>query len=246
MPGTGTALLFITGNHRLFRVDEDLAARLRRSLVLLGNDEVREWCSLANLGLVSDVNRRVVSCNPRPEGSTLAINANLTTSCNMGCTYCFAGGGDYGGLSGSLQGATIDGLFRFIDSCRLCPGDDVRFEFFGGEPLLSVPAIENICRRAEMYRSARGVGFQCRISTNLTILPPAAVALIAEYGFTVSVSIDGDPSTHNRNRPTKVGADTYSTIIKNCSTLRQNIPGLTLVARMTAAAGTATVLENVK
>src|SRR5688572_2724821 len=128
----GGSLLFITGNHRLLRVSSDVGDRLRQGLHALSDEELAEWSQLVETGTISNVNRHRLASSLFSDGANLAININLTAICNLGCTYCFADGGDYGRIKGKMEAQTVEYIFDFIRE-HLTSSQTVRFEFFGGE-----------------------------------------------------------------------------------------------------------------
>ena len=121
----------------------------------------------------------------------------------------------------------------------------MRFEFFGGEPLLNFPRIAELCEGAEMVERETGIRFIHRISTNLTVLPDGAEDLFARHRFIISVSIDGDEATHDANRPTKGGKGSWARIIENCRAVRAASNDITMVARMTVVGGKPALRDNV-
>lgn len=241
----GNPLLFIAGNHRLLRVSRDCGDRLRQGPEALTEDQAAEWSRLVESGVISDVNSHRLAASDFSDGANLAVNINLTAICNLGCTYCFADGGDYGRIKGKMERETVDHLFAFIRE-HVTPSQTVRFEFFGGEPLLNFSLIQEICERSDRVAEEMGIRFICRISTNLTVLPEGAAELFASRRFVVSVSLDGDRTTHDRNRPTKGGRGSYDKIIANCRTVREASDEVTLVARMTVTGGTPSMADNVR
>src|SRR5215218_8408128 len=166
----GGPVLFITGNHRLLRVSADLGARLRNGPEALLPPEQNEWDRLAEAGIISDVNQHRLAASSWGDGANLAINVNLTAFCNLGCSYCFADGGDYGRIKGKMESDTVEYIFDFIREHQTA-SRTTRFEFFGGEPLLNFERIQEICDLSERFSNETGVRFIHRISTNLTVLP---------------------------------------------------------------------------
>lgn len=239
------SLLFLAANHRVLRVASDLGRRLRSGLASMTDEEASEWQGLEDAGYLAADNVRAVRESEFDDGANLAINVNLTSFCNLGCTYCFADGGDYGRITGRMQSGTVDGIFEFIAK-HVTPTQTVRFEFFGGEPLLNLDRIVEVCERAEEFERTHGIRFLHRISTNLTVLPPRAVELFARKTFIVSVSIDGGEATHDRNRPTKSGEGSFQSIVENCRTVRAASDDIVMVARMTVVGGAETLVENVR
>ncbi len=239
------SVLFLAGNHRVLRISAALGERLKGGIDALSADELREWDELIDAGLICAANELAGGSRSFRDGANLAINVNLTSACNLGCTYCFADGGDYGRIKGRMDSETVDAIFRFLAE-HVTPTQTVRFEFFGGEPLLNLERIEEVCRRAGEASNITGLQFIYRISTNLTVLPPRAVELLARNAFIISVSIDGGAETHDRNRPTKNGRGSFCSIVENCRKVRAAGDELVLVARMTVVDGRQRLIDNVR
>lgn len=238
-------ILFIAGNNRALRVSKDLGERLRGGLSALTAPEQGDWNALAAAGIISGENAARTRASTFLDGANLAININLTAFCNLGCSYCFAEGGDYGRIKGKLESDTVADILAFAKA-HVTPSQTVRFEFFGGEPLLNFARIEELCAGAQEVERETGIRFVHRISTNLTVLPAGAAELFARHRFIVSVSIDGDQATHDRNRPTKGGRGSWVGIIENCRKVRAASDDITMVARMTVVGGHPALRDNVR
>lgn len=245
VPAGDESLLFLTGNHRAFRVDRDLGERLRTGVDRLTGPERAEWDRLAGLGLRSAENPHVLRDSGFTDGADLAVNINLTNVCNLSCTYCFADGGDYGRITSAMAHQSVDHIFAFIDA-NLTPSRSVRLEFFGGEPLANFPVIKEICARADAYAAEHGVRFVHRISTNLTLLPKGVLELFARHRFIVSVSIDGGRQVQDANRPSKNGRGSYDRVMTAVRKVRAAGEDITLVARMTVAQAEPTLVDNMR
>ncbi len=238
-------VLFISGNNRALRVSKDLGRRLRTGISALTAAETEDWNALAAAGILSEENGARTRSSTFMDGANLAININLTAFCNLGCTYCFADGGDYGRIKGMLESDTVNDILAFAKA-HVTPSQTVRFEFFGGEPLLNFQRIQELCEGAAKIERETGIHFVHRISTNLTVLPEGTLELFANHQFIVSVSIDGDQETHDRNRPTKGGKGSWSRIMENCRAVRAASDDVTLVARMTVVGGRPALRDNVR
>lgn len=190
--------------------------------------------ALSAAGLLDSANWNCLNQASPLDGANLALNINLTSVCNLGCTYCFAEGGDYGRIKGKLNSdSDLDSISTFIRE-NSSSGEAVRLEFFGGEPMMNFDVIEALCKRSELLAQELGIRFHYRISTNLTTrLTERELGLYQRFGFTVSVSIDGGAATHNRNRPNLAGRGSFDAIIANCHKVRDKSDDITLVARMT-------------
>lgn len=240
-----TSLLFVTHSHRAFRVPGDLGRRLETGgVAALRPEEAEEWDALARAGALDPVNAARLGRSMYADGANLALNINLTGKCNLSCSYCFADGGDYGRIKNKMGEDLLDSIFAFI-AAHHTKSKTVRFELFGGEPLLNFPVIEALCRRSDEVSAATGIQFIFRISTNLTVLPEGVLALFRDRSFIVSISIDGGPETQNRNRPTKGGKTSYEGILENCREVRSAGDNITMVARMTVVGSSPSLTENV-
>ena len=72
-----------------------------------------------------------------------AVNLNLTSACNLNCIYCYAAGGDYERLSSNMSLECFEAFMQSLKG-RFDMTRPVRFEFFGGEPLLNEEVIEKV------------------------------------------------------------------------------------------------------
>lgn len=240
----GISVVFIAGSHCLFSVSSQTAARLSAGVNRLDREERREWHKLTEIGLISDCNARCLSKTTPHDGANLAINMNLTPHCNLACSYCFARGGNYGRLKEEMKPGMLAPIFDFIRE-HVTRSGIVRFEFFGGEPLLNFKLIKEVCKKSETFSEKTGINFIYRISTNLTWLSQEVLDLFARHKFIVSVSIDGGKETHNRNRPGRNGKPWFDTIIENCRKVRAADEDIIMAARMTVCDHLVPLHENV-
>jgi uncharacterized protein len=240
------SVLFLSANHRLFRVSRDLGERLRSGPERLAGDELAAWEGLANSGVFSAENTELLAASGFDDGADLAINVNLTNICNLACTYCFADGGDYGRITNAMGEPSIGWIFDFIAE-HVTKSRRVRLELFGGEPLANFETMRQICERSRAFAAEYDVEFKYRVSTNLTLLPAGAVELFAEYGFVVSVSLDGGRAVQDANRPSKNGRGSFDRIMANVRKVRAGAgDDVTMVARMTIAQREPTLIESVR
>jgi radical SAM protein with 4Fe4S-binding SPASM domain len=238
-------ILFIAGNNRALRISKDLGRRLTaQGFDGLTAAERGDWDALVGAGIISADNTARTRAASFMDGANLAINVNLTAFCNLGCSYCFADGGDYGRIKGRMEADMVSEILAFARA-HVTSSQTVRFEFFGGEPLLNFPRIVELCEGAQAVERETGIHFIHRISTNLTVLPEGSCDLFARHRFIVSVSIDGDETTHDANRPTKGGKGSWARIIENCRTVRASSDDITMVARMTVVGSKPALRDNV-
>lgn len=242
-----TSAVLLTGNHRLLLAPHDTAERLAAGADHLLPDERRAWERLrTGTAPGSEPNRLRLRESTPSDGADFAVNVNLTHVCNLACTYCFAEGGDYGRITEAMGEHSVAWIFDFVQRYA-APGQRIRFEFFGGEPLANFAVIRTICARARALAAHSGTEFVHRISTNLTLMPQGVEELFRDYRFIVSVSIDGGREVQDANRPSKNGKGSFDRIIRNVARLREACgDDVTLVARMTIATAEPTLTENVR
>ncbi len=154
---------------------------------------------------------------------TLVLEA--AQACNLRCTYCYAGGGSYGGVARMMSPELARRAARFLVEAS-GDRDRVTLVLFGGEPLLNLPAIEAAVLEAEAAARARGKNLTVSLTTNGTRFTPAALAFLSAHPISVSVSIDGPPDLHDANRryPGANGAGTYADIVAGLDALRAHLP----------------------
>jgi len=161
--------------------------------------------------------------------SPQSISLNVSSSCNLSCSYCYAARGSFAGaqpdpMSWEVARAAIDSLLGSAD--RSAP---VTVGFLGGEPFVN----RHLIHRAVHYATAEGkrLGLDVRFSvtTNGTLLEEDDVELLRENPFAVTVSIDGGELVQNRQRPTLGGQGSYQLLCAGTRSLLAN-PGATLVA----------------
>jgi uncharacterized protein len=107
-----------------------------------------------------------------------------------------------------------DVALRSITACleRLAPGGTLKVAFFGGEPLMNWPLLQEIVRRCEsdikLRYQDRHIAYH--LTSNLTMCPPGLTDLLLRHRFTVMCDIDGPPEIHNRCRPYLKGRPSHA------------------------------------
>jgi uncharacterized protein len=120
---------------------------------------------------------------PPLEINIQAIALNVAQSCNLRCTYCFAGDGDYGKVS--LMESAVG-----IEAVKFFSKDQKRLHviFFGGEPLLNFKLIESV---VEFCKTVKTTQFSYSLTTNGTLLNDQHMAFFKKHGFIMNMSYDG-------------------------------------------------------
>jgi len=190
---------------------------------------------LADLGLLAPAARRRIALDPIEPPKVTAFSLNVAQACNMGCAYCYADEGKFGGrarlMPQEVARASVDRLFAEADAdARLVLG------FMGGEPLLARTLVHDTARYAfdKAQRLGRDIGFS--ITTNATLLNEADARLFHELPFVVTISLDGTRDVHRAQRPMHNGHDSYQAVLDALAVIARVGRPKQLAARATVTA----------
>jgi uncharacterized protein len=126
----------------------------------------------------------------------------LIHQCNLRCRYC-AYSGNYSFsrthahlyMEESIVKQSIDWFVEFIRPQReRHPQKRFGLAFYGGEPLLNVPALRYAL---EYIADAYPELFLVALTTNGTLLTPKITSLLVQHNVHVSVSLDGPAPDHD-------------------------------------------------
>jgi uncharacterized protein len=168
-----------------------------------------------------DVDRRALDeylSGVKSDTSELNVTVLTTLQCNFACDYCFQGDhGDYNKHADRMSLETAarlgDWIERELD--RVHP-EKLVLTFFGGEPLLNLPAMYELADRTWRATQARDVPMYVNIITNGLLLTPDVVDRMLPYGLNgIKITLDGDKDAHNRMRPLRGGQGTFDRIVEN-------------------------------
>jgi uncharacterized protein len=99
--------------------------------------------------------------------------------------------------------------------------------------MVNRPVLQAATRRAAERAIARGVSITFSITTNGTLLRPADGEFFEEFGFAVTISLDGPREAHDAQRPFKGGTGSYERIMANVRPLLAMQHKMQVAARVT-------------
>ena len=111
-----------------------------------------------------------------------AVSLNMAQGCNLRCTYCFAGEGDYG-VKGMMTAQTATSALTLFSKNK----DRFHVVFFGGEPMLNFGVIQEVVDWCETQTCK----FSFAITTNGTLLTHEKLAWLKAKQFSMTLSYDG-------------------------------------------------------
>lgn len=212
----GERHILIPNGNRIYELDEESIAMLAAS-----PDE----SALAALGLDAPA---FIDDAPLADPPLRAISLAVAQKCNLGCTYCYAQQGEFGGAAKNMPLATaidaIDLLLRDV-----APGEKVNIAFLGGEPLIN----RDVVRRATEYAAERSAAATFSITTNGTLLREDDAEFFERHAFAVTISIDGIGAAHDAQRPFKNGRGSYDALMTRVEPLLRRQRRMQVSARVT-------------
>lgn len=216
---------FIVDGSCLFDLDESAFARL--SAALDGQDL---GAVLDDLGLRSAAPR---IDDAAPVGMPVrALSLAIAQKCNLGCTYCYAREGSFGAAPKNMP---LETALASVDLllAETSPKERINLAFLGGEPLVNRTVLRRTAKYARDRASGRGQAIGFSITTNGTLLMPEDADFFEEFGFAVTVSLDGPRTAHDRQRPFKGGRGSFDAIIHRLGPLLARRGAMQVTARVT-------------
>lgn len=120
----------------------------------------------------------------RPEISIKAIALNVAEQCNLRCTYCYAGEGDYGKNEKMGMKVAKQSLDLFVDNSK-----NFTIVFFGGEPLLNFALIKEVIQYTET--AFPKTTFHFRMTSNGLLLTDKIMSYLNQKKVNLTISYDG-------------------------------------------------------
>ena len=181
-------------------------------------------------------NAAPVAAPPRKRVPLTTLVVNVTSKCNLSCTYCYEYGEDKI-TEASTKPRFMDELtarqsvdFMFAES-----GDQkvVHLTFFGGETLLNFKVLKSALAYARERGEVLGKAVDVSLTTNGTLLRAEIIDWLVENDVGVTVSMDGAKEQQDRYRVFNNGMGSYDTVAPNVKALLARKPRRPVGARVT-------------
>jgi uncharacterized protein len=219
--------LFVADGSRLFDADADLFAAYDAAIEQGGNEAIDELLRQAGLA-----GRPFIDDTPLPPPPLRALSLAIAQKCNLGCTYCYAQQGEFGGAAKNME---LTEALRAVDLLvgTAEPGARLNLAFLGGEPLVNRKVLRAATERAVKLAGSRDAKVTFSITTNGTLLTEDDGRFFEQHGFAVTISIDGPREVHDAQRPFKGGGGSYDAVMKRVGPLLQMQQKMQVSARVT-------------
>jgi uncharacterized protein len=223
----GEHQLFLAEKSRLFAIDAAVAAQADAALASDDPEAVQRL--LAEWGLSSAA---AIDDDPPRDFRVRALSLAVAQKCNLGCSYCYARGGEFGGAAKNMP---VETALRAVDLLltETAPGERANLAFLGGEPLVNRDVLHAATCYAASRARARDIELTFSITTNGTLVTVPDIDLFEQYEFAVTVSLDGTRAEHDRLRPFKGGRGSFDWIMRNVAPMLERQRRMQVSARIT-------------
>ena len=141
-----------------------------------------------------------------------ALCLHIAHDCNLACTYCFAGKGEYHGtrqlMSLEVGKRALDLLVASSKGRR-----NLEVDFFGGEPLLNFDVVKELVKYGRQLEKEHDKKFRFTLTTNGMLLDDEVMEFVNSEMGNLVLSIDGRKEVHDRMRPRRGGQGSYDEIL---------------------------------
>ena len=163
-----------------------------------------------------------------------------TEKCNFKCLYCYE---DHN--HGKMSKECIDRILTLLN--KLMPEYDMlNISWFGGEPLLEIGIIEYIMTHAQQICKLHKKPIYSMITTNGYLLDTDIMQkLLKLHIMKFQITLDGNRTTHNYNRPHINGGNTYDVILNNLLDIKRKIKTKTIQIIIRINVGMSTTSDEI-
>jgi uncharacterized protein len=198
--------VLVTEGSRVYALPDAVHAELARAAD--AHDDAMAEALLARYGLFAPA----ATDTPPTSMPMRSLSLAIAQTCNLGCTYCYAEQGAFGGTAKVMDPeVALRAVERLIGDAE--PGAKLQLAFLGGEPLANRAALRATTEHAARLAAARDVAIGFAVTTNGTLLRPDDGEFFDRHGFAVTVSLDGVGAVHDQLRPARSGRPTYERIM---------------------------------
>lgn len=143
-----------------------------------------------------------------------ALCLHVAHTCNLNCTYCFAGQGKY---KGDRAVMSLETGKRALDFLIENSGTHVNLDvdFFGGEPLLNWDTVKALVAYGREREKLFGKNIRFTLTTNGVLLDDEVIEFCNKEMHNVVLSLDGRKEVNDRFRKDCGGGGSYDRIVPN-------------------------------
>lgn len=216
--GANYLLTLETGQHTIIP-SSDFVRLATGSMHNFQSSNPRLYRRLLSQGFISgDKNAPQELCERyRQKKSYLARATSLhivvvTLRCDHQCRYCQSNAGSMRDRSLDMSMLTAR---KVVDRIFESPSKNLTIEFQGGEPLVNLPVVEYIIRRAKKINQSAKRQLSFVMVTNLSFMTRKRLEFLVKEGVGLCTSLDGPKNLHDgyRIRPS-VAAGSHAQVVR--------------------------------
>lgn len=128
------------------------------------------------------------------DGVLKKVVINISNSCNLSCSYCYADGGNYGMDNRIMDLTTADNIIQEIASKGVTQIN--RLILFGGEPFLNIELFIYFIEKLSTLLNV----VKIETVTNGTVLNKRVKEMLVKFHPYLTISLDGPEIVHDRLR----------------------------------------------
>lgn len=177
-----------------------------QSLHTLADNEQTIARHLAVQGLLTAPQTPLPSSSPSDE---LVAWLHVTNACNLRCTYCYLSRTNTTRMSLETGCAAVQAVLR---SAQHYGYQRVVLKYAGGEPFLNLPLVTQLHQYARHQAQQAGLVLEGILLSNGTLLDEQHVQQLANLGLRLAISLDGNATFHNQQRPTPQGNGSWEAV----------------------------------
>ena len=197
---------------------------------------VEDLLNVRALRLVDRPVEAPVASPPRKRIPLTTLVMNVTSKCNLACTYCYEYGEDKiveasrkpRFMNEETARQSVD--FMFAESGE---SPMVHLTFFGGETLLNFKVLKSALTYAKERAITLGKTVDTSLTTNATLLREEIIDWIVENDVGVTVSMDGGREQQDKFRVFNNGMGSYDIVLPNIRMLLERHRRRPVGARVT-------------
>ena len=145
-------------------------------------------------------------------GVVKALCLHIAHSCNLTCSYCFAGQGRYHGESALMSFETGKRALDFLIE-NSGTRHNLEVDFFGGEPLLNFDVVRRLVEYARSIEKEKNKNFRFTLTTNGMLVDDDVIDFCNREMSNVVLSLDGRKEVHDRYRVDHAGRGSWDVIV---------------------------------
>lgn len=142
----------------------------------------------------------------------MTLTITTTMDCNLGCYYCYEERSE-----ARLEERDVKAIVALAETrLRQSGRRALHVDWYGGEPLLNLPALEAASHALQALCSRLGVAYGASVVSNGTAWPENVAQFVAAHALRqVQISFDGLAPNHDkrrryrRNRAPEIGASSF-------------------------------------